>query len=341
VSAQGGDGVDRAMRLTLPEASAEIAGAILMDMLGPFEMQGAGWTPPPGTPEAELPAGSSPSDLPPGFVTLVFYPDPGVEIDQTELLAALPEELQGQVTVQTGEVSRDWTEGWRDHFKPVIIGEVRIRPPWEAPAEPGGPLVDVVINPGLGFGTGLHPTTRGTLTLLQEPGSEGDGAYFLGPLVDSGTGSGILSIAAAKLGWGPIFAFDNDGVALTSARDNVVENGVAGVVEMYQTDIEGASIYWFSGATVLANMTLDPVLALLTKLSGLSRQSSCAGEGASARRPERLIVSGILAGEQERKVLGAARLAGFSPVRRLYEAEWVSMELLPIRPPASSDPVWG
>ena len=90
---------------------------------------------------------------------------------------------------------------------------------------------------------------------------------------------------------------------------------------------------------MLANMTLDPVLALLGKLSTLSRQTDCSGDTASARWPERLIVSGILAGEQEQKVVGAARLAGFKRGRVIHEAEWVSMEFLPLRPPASIDPL--
>ena len=174
--------------------------------------------------------------------------------------------ISSQVTVQTGEVSRDWTEGWRDHFKPIVIGEVRIRPPWEAPADPGGPLVDVVINPGLGFGTGLHPTTRGTLTLLQEPGPEGDGAYFLGPAGRRRHRLGHPLHRGGEARLGPGLRLRQRRVALMSARENIVENGVAGIVEMHQTDVDGASIYWFSGATVLANMTLDPVLALLAKL---------------------------------------------------------------------------
>ena len=87
-------------------------------------------------------------------------------------------------------------------------------------AEAKPPLVDVVINPGLGFGTGLHPTTRGTLLLLQEgidrraPARGPAPPRAAGPLVDVGTGSGILAIAAAKLGWAPVVALDNDPVAL-------------------------------------------------------------------------------------------------------------------------------
>ena len=316
-------GSDCSLRVTVAAADAEAVGAILMDLFGPFETKVPGC----GGAEAE-PA------------VLVFYPPAGAATDETAVLAALPEELRepGRMHVETREVPRDWVDGWKDHFRPIVIGEVRIRPPWEEPADPRGRLVDVVINPGLGFGTGLHPTTRGTLELLQEAASGDDSPeYLLGPLVDCGTGSGILAIAAAKLGWGPVFAFDNDPVALVSARENVVANGVAGIVEVHQTDIESASSYWFSGATVLANMTLDPVLALLRRLA----RPLDGWADVSIRPIARLVVSGILEGTQEQQALGEARLGGFTAGRTKYEAEWVSLELLPTRPAKPADPLWG
>jgi ribosomal protein L11 methyltransferase len=260
---------------------------------------------------------------------------------EAEVLEALPEETvaSGQVRVDIQDVARDWADGWKDHFRPIVIGGVRVRPPWEAPADPEGGLVDVVINPGLGFGTGLHPTTRGTLELLQAPGLEGGiDDVSIGPLVDVGTGSGILAITAAKLGWGPVFAFDNDPMALASARENVVANGVAGVVEIHQTDVEGASAYWFSGATVLANMTLDPVLALIKRLS---RQRVDWSDLAPTQAPERLIVSGILVGVQEQQLRAMARLGAFTIGRTRYEGEWVSLELMPTKPLDPAGLAWG
>jgi len=316
-----------------------------MDLLGPFEMEIVGAKPPQGL------AGGRGADQAAGggdqavggtdtLVTLVFYPSDspaGAAVSADEVLAALPPEVAalGQVSIETREVSRDWVEGWRDHFRPIVIDEVRIRPPWEPPP-PGRDLVDVVINPGLGFGTGLHPTTRGVLHLLQNAGNlDGAGRPLLGPLVDAGTGSGILAIAAAKLGWGPVFAFDNDAVALVSARENVAANAVGTIVEVHQADIEGASPYWFAGATVLANMTLEPVLALIRRLA--HGQGSWDGVGSSASGPTRLVVSGILEGAQELELLGVSNLCGFVQGRRMQEAEWVSLELLLARAPTSLD----
>jgi len=299
------------MRVILPEIYAEIAGAVLMDYLGPFEQ--------------EQLAEGGPAD----FVALVFYPPNGVAPTLDDVLVALPPALRrtGRIRLETRDVSRDWVDGWRDHFHPVLIGDVRIRPPWD-PAPEGVTPVDVVINPGLGFGTGLHPTTRGTLQLLQSRDES------RGPLVDAGTGSGVLAIAAAKLGWAPVLAFDNDPVALLSARQNVDANGVQDVVKVREADVARAFLDWFAGATVLANMTLEPVSALVWRLASIApaRRDAPATEIPSAGRPRRLVVSGILAGAQECELLRVARECGYAPGRRVYETEWVSLELLPASP---------
>ncbi|HEY5529748.1 MAG TPA: 50S ribosomal protein L11 methyltransferase [Thermoleophilia bacterium] len=339
--------VDTAVRVVVPAEWAEAAGALLMEVLGPFEQEDRVST-----------------------ARLTFYPPLAVmsASDWTnDILALLPAELRDHplVSVETSDVSRGWAEGWKDHFHPIVIGRVRIRPPWEPPLGPaaqsaggargagdacgsgdaGGPaktggsgeargLVEVVINPGMGFGTGLHPTTRGALELLQRTEAEG-------ALVDAGTGSGILSVAAAKLGWGPIFAFDNDPVAVSAAGENLESNGV--VVELSLEDVGSVSLSRFAGATVLANMTLEPVRILLgrfeTARQAASAEAALDGtEVAAPKRPAadeaailpvRMVVSGILAGDQEREVVGVAARAGLLPGSRIYETEWVSMELLP------------
>jgi ribosomal protein L11 methyltransferase len=335
-------GVNLALRVIVPEPFAEAVGAVLMETLGPFE---------------EEVAGAGPADLgaetEQGTVALVFYPSVDAAPTDGEVLAALPLEVRasGLVRLERRAVSRDWVEGWRDHFRPITIGEIRIRPPWEpavvdAPAVEGARpqdeaaptdplLVDVVINPGLGFGTGLHSTTRGTLRLLQYEPAQGERpARLRGPVVDAGTGSGILAIAAAKLGWGPVFAFDSDPEALKSARENIEANGVAGVVEVHRAEVSDTSPFWFAGATVLANMTLEPVLALVRKIA---HDAPFLRGMVTDEWPERLVVSGILAGEQEQVLVSAAGAMGFVSGRRMYEDEWVSLELLPTRAGGAPD----
>jgi ribosomal protein L11 methyltransferase len=151
--------------------------------------------------------------------------------------------------------------------------------------------------------------------------------------VDAGTGSGILAIAAAKLGWGPIFAFDNDPEALKSARENIEANGVGGIVELHRADVTEASPFWYAGATVLANMTLEPVLALIDKIA---RDAPALRDMVVDAWPHRVVVSGILAGDQERELVAAAGVEGFVSGRRVHEGEWVSVELWPARSRRSS-----
>ena len=293
---------DPAVRVSVPEAWAEVAGAVLIDLLGPFQ---------------ELDEG--------GTHHMIFYPfRHGVGfVEDERIVAELPDDpsLRGRVDIERLLVPGGWEEGWKDHFKPITVGRAYIRPPWEAPP-PGAAggcasgdtgngqtgLFDVVLTPGLAFGTGLHPTTRGVLELLQDESPSG-------PVVDVGTGSGILAICAAKLGFAPVLAFDNDPLAVTAARSNAAGNGVE--VRAEQSDLEEAPLGWFEGATILANLTLGPVLALLSRLSE------------SGVVFQRLLVSGILAGDQEASVAAEADRQGFEVVRRVHETEWVSMDLRP------------
>ena len=114
------------------------------------------------------------------------------------------------------DVEAGWEDGWRAFHHGVRVGRCWVGPPWE---EPPGDAIAVVIDPGRAFGTGAHATTRLCLELLQavEPTS----------LLDVGCGSGVLSVAAAKLGFAPVTAIDIDEVALETTRANAAANGVA------------------------------------------------------------------------------------------------------------------
>ncbi|MHB8868898.1 MAG: 50S ribosomal protein L11 methyltransferase [Thermoleophilia bacterium] len=288
-------GADPAVRVSLPVAWAEVAGAILGELLGSFEYVEEG-----------------------DSAHLVFYPfrQGAGYVSDEEIRAILPGDaaLLDALVIERVLVPGGWEEGWKDHFHPISLGRLYVRPPWAEPPPVAGPDLDIVLTPGLAFGTGLHPTTRGMLTLLQTESP-------VGPVTDVGTGSGILSIAAGKLGFSPVIAFDNDPLAVTAARSNAGENGVEAVVEF--SDVASAPRGWFEGATILANLTSEPVMALIARLAELG-----------CRFP-RLLVSGILAGEQEADVLAAAARAGLEAGERIYETEWVSMDLRP-RPPAAS-----
>jgi ribosomal protein L11 methyltransferase len=120
--------------------------------------------------------------------------------------------------LEQAEVADGWQDAWRQFHRPVRQGRLWIGPPWCEPE----PLA-VVIDPGHAFGTGAHGSTRAALELLQ--------TLEAGPALDLGCGSGVLSIAALKLGFGPIQAFDIDPLAVGAAAENAVRNGVELAVE--------------------------------------------------------------------------------------------------------------
>ena len=118
-------------------------------------------------------------------------------------------------SVRESPVAQGWEDAWKDFHQPVTIGELWIGPPWETA---GTGLTPIVIDPGPAFGTGAHATTRLCLELLLEIEPTG--------LVDLGCGSGVLAVAAAKLGFSPVVALDNDELAVAAAHENAAVNGV-------------------------------------------------------------------------------------------------------------------
>jgi ribosomal protein L11 methyltransferase len=148
--------------------------------------------------------------------------------------------------------SRDWQTFWRHHFHPISIGQrLEVIPAWEAaPHErAGGERIRLLINPGLSFGTGGHFTTRFCLEALERLAGAGRG----GSLLDVGTGSGILAIAAVRLGYHPVTAIDVDEQALGRARENARLNGVESGVRFEHSDIRAGRIER-PYAVVIANL---------------------------------------------------------------------------------------
>ena len=149
-----------------------------------------------------------------GFVEYALYGAPG----ELPSFPAGEAEVGGVlVSVRGEEVADDWAERWKQFHEPVLVdGRLWVRPPWAAARE--GTL-DLVIDPGQAFGTGAHPTTRLCLELLL-------GLEPRGSLADLGCGSGVLAIAAALLGFGPVTAVDNELAALDATQANAAANGV-------------------------------------------------------------------------------------------------------------------
>jgi ribosomal protein L11 methyltransferase len=152
---------------------------------------------------------------------------------------------------QEDDVPTDWAERWRTFHRPVRAGPFWIGPSWEgAPND----AIAIVIDPGLAFGTGAHATTRLCLELLAElsPGS----------LLDAGCGSGVLSIAAAKLGFSPVHALDDDPFAVETTIENAKANGV--VVVANAGDVTLFALPRVDVA--VANIALDTVELLAARL---------------------------------------------------------------------------
>jgi ribosomal protein L11 methyltransferase len=126
-------------------------------------------------------------------------------------------------SVRVEPVSEGWRDEWKRFHRPVRIGPLWVGPPWE---RPDVDAIAVVVEPGLAFGTGAHPTTRLCLRLLLE--------QRRGRLLDAGCGSGVLAVAGAKLGFRPVTALDVDEAAVEASRANALGNGV--VVELRRAD---------------------------------------------------------------------------------------------------------
>jgi ribosomal protein L11 methyltransferase len=159
--------------------------------------------------------------------------------------------LQERFEIASSEVDDGWEESWRAFHHGIVVGRFWVGPSWEE-APTGADAI--VIDPGRAFGTGAHPTTRLTLELLQElePGS----------LLDVGCGSGVLSIAAAKLGFGPVVGIDIDDAAIEATLANATVNGAD--LTAYRADALADELR--PTELAVANVALDVVERLLPRL---------------------------------------------------------------------------
>ena len=255
-----------------------------------------------------------------GFVEYAIYGPPGELPALPEIEAATGD---GLVSVSTTEIPDDWADRWRDFHSATEIrgGRLVVRPPWDpGPCTPGRGStkkgsrrsreqgvearaeevagVSVVIDPGQAFGTGAHATTHLCLELLVELADEGRA----GALVDLGTGSGVLAIAAAKLGFGPVSACDHELAAVEAATENARANRVELDVARVNLRTEPAP----HAPTALANLTAPILLAVAERL---------------ARPPEVLVASGMLHAEAD-QVADALRRHGLAETERRTRGDW-------------------
>ncbi|HEV3404670.1 MAG TPA: 50S ribosomal protein L11 methyltransferase [Gaiellaceae bacterium] len=210
-----------------------------------------------------------------GGVELVAYTDAGGEERLWKVFGG----------ARGTDVEDGWEERWRSFHRPVRVGQLWIGPPWE---EPDADAITVVIDPGRAFGTGSHPTTRLCLEHLAE--------LPRGSVLDVGCGSGVLSIAAAKLGHGPVLGLDVEAAAIEATRENAKANGV-------EVEVEARLADGRTGRLPAADVTLANIS--LADVEQLEPDS------------EQVVTSGYLASER-------VRLPGYTHVARREADGWAA-----------------
>lgn len=249
-----------------------------------------------------------------GEVLLSHLPEPDdPEAFLLEARRRLEEAAPGAVSwvSWSWEPDRDWGEAWRRELEPRRVGRRLVVAPGSSdPAlEPGD--VPLVVDPGMAFGTGEHGSTRGVLRLLEDAVEAGD------RVLDLGTGSGILAVAAVRLGARRVVALDVDADALEVARRNLERNGVADAVELLRARADAPRL------ALLEPMRFDLVAAnilarVLVPLLGPLRRLAASGGS--------VLLGGILEREAE-EVLEAAREAGWRPAAEVVDEGWWSVRL--------------
>jgi ribosomal protein L11 methyltransferase len=227
-----------------------------------------------------------------GRTRIVFWVPPVRAEIAASGLAVLAERVGGRVDPPVVE-DPAWRTAMREFHQPVVVaGRIRVRPPWHPPADG---VIDVVVDPAMAFGTGQHDTTRGCLELLLE--------LEPGRVIDIGCGSGVLAIAAVRLGHRPVWAWDLDPLAVDATITNARTNGVAlnvGRRDALRDPLPEADV-------LLGNLTANVLTALAPRLFGAPLRAA--------------ILSGMRPGEID-EVGAAWALGGFGEVGRRVGENW-------------------
>jgi ribosomal protein L11 methyltransferase len=288
------------------------------------------------------PSGIEEVEVGEGLVEYAVYGSPGELPALPDLRAAAGAAL---VEITTSELPDDWSERWKRFHRPVLIGApvlagaragapphnagcepvsrqtghepvpaLYVRPPWERPS--GRPDTrEIVIDPAQAFGTGAHATTRLCLELLLELAAR---EPQRGPLLDVGTGSGVLAIAAAQLGFAPVLGLDNELESVQAARANARVNGVR--IEVRRGDLRSEPLPSISregdgdGEGVVVANLLRPLLVELARTM--------------AAAPRHLLAGGLLAAEVDEVVLAFGERLGLRERERRHQGEWAAVWLV-------------
>ena len=277
-----------------------------------------------------VPAGVEEVHLAGGTVEYAVYGAPGELPSLPDLNAAVGDAV---VEISTTRTSDDWQERWKRFHRPVLIEApvpapgcdrrvpaLHVRPPWEASSarrydgvEDDG-VEEIVIDPGQAFGTGGHASTRLCLALLLELVALERGA---GPLLDIGTGSGVLAIAAARLGFSPVLALDHERESVAAARENAAVNRVN--IEVRRFDLRAQALPWMDAPDARAGSIVVVANLLAPLLLELARTMPSA--------PEHLLAGGLLNGEVDEIARAFTHRFGLRLREERRSGEWAAVWL--------------
>lgn len=202
----------------------------------------------------------------------------------------------------------DWANTWKAHYQPVRLGKrLLIRPRWIDVTPAADDLV-IALDPGMAFGTGTHPTTQLCLEALETLVKTGQ------DVLDLGCGSGILAIAAAKLGAGKVVAVDIDDIAVAATLENAAENGVGEKITAFQGSLESLITSARRYDLVVVNILAKVIIQMCEQ-----------GLGQLVRGGGKAIFSGLIA-EQADEVEAALRATGLVPIARRQISDWMLVE---------------
>ncbi len=219
-----------------------------------------------------------------------------------ERLCAL--EINADISLE-GLNEEDWSESWKQYYKPVPLGRITVVPAWEKYEAKDGEVI-VRMDPGMAFGTGTHETTRLVIKILQDEKLEGK------RVLDVGTGSGILSICASKLGALECYAYDIDPVAVKVARDNCLSDGCTNITVGVSDLLRNVDTSGGKFDICVANIVSDIIIRMMPDIA----------EYLAPQAP--LILSGII-GQRSDEVKSAVLKAGFKIEREEWENDWVAL----------------
>ncbi len=202
---------------------------------------------------------------------------------------------------------QDWGQSWKEHFSPIAISQdLIIAPSWED-YQPRGNEKLIVMDPGMAFGTGHHATTQLVVKLMDDVIKTQDG---INSVLDVGTGTGILGIAAALCGIKRVYGIDNDPVAVRVASENIHKNNLSQIMKVGGEDISEIKDEY---SLIVANIVHDILVSMAEEFRRLTALDG------------RLILSGILEGKQESSLHVTFRKYGFSFLDRKQKDEWVAL----------------